>query len=57
MWFVMSYGCMVRFSDCVLCVHCPNVCDCNGCDVCLSVMHCAMLYDVFVMCGCACVSP
>ena len=48
---------MVRFSVCVLCVPCLNVCDCSGCDVCLSVINCVMLYDVFVLCGCACVSP
>ena len=40
-----------------LCVHCLNVCERGARDLSLFVVHCVMLYDVSVMCDCACVSP
>ena len=33
------------------------VCECNGCDLDLFVIHCVVLYDVFVTCECDCAKP
>ena len=49
----MLYGCIVRWLClcCYLCVCLVYVCECNGGDLCLCVIHCVMLYDVSVMCN------
>ena len=32
-----------------VCAPCLNACECSGCDLRVFVIHCVMLYDVFVM--------
>ena len=33
------------------------VCECNGCDLGLFLIHCVVLYYVFVRCECDCAKP
>ena len=48
---VRLYSSLVVFVLLFVCVCLVYVCECNGGDLCLCVIHCVMLYDVSVMCN------
>ena len=55
----MLFGCMVccLYVWCWLCVCLVYVCEWNGGDLCVFVIHCVMLYDVSAICDGVVVSP